>query len=162
MTDTAYQQNFFKNKKNYLIVMICSLGLILGSCGGDNGTPTDPDPNGNGNGNGNGDDESRLVSYSQDIQPIFSGNCTTSGCHDSGTQESGVDLTSYDAATGSVGNQYGSNIINPGNPGDSPIVDKISNDNPEFGARMPEGGGSLSPAQIDSIVAWIEDDAPDN
>lgn len=161
MTDATYQLNFFKNNKNLVMVMICSLGLILSSCGGDDGTPTDPGDNGDNDPPGNGDEVSRLVSYSQDIQPIFNGNCATSGCHDSGTQQSGVDLTSYDAATGSVGDQYGENIISAGDPDSSPIVDKI-NDDPEFGVRMPEGGGALSPAQIDSIVAWIDDGAPEN
>lgn len=159
---TPYQQKFFKNKKNFLIVMICSLGLLLTACGGGD-NPTDP---GNGDedppDNGGNDEESRLVSYSQDIQPIFNNSCTGADCHSSSNQESGVDLSSYDAAINSVGVQYGTEIINPGNPDDSPIIDKISNNNPEFGVRMPEGGGSLSSAQIDSIRAWIEDDAPDN
>lgn len=155
------RRRFFKNKKKLLMVMICTFGLILSSCGG-NSTGPGQDDNGEEEPPGNGDQESRLVSYSQDIQPIFNGSCTGSECHSSSNQESGVDLSSYDAAINSVGIQYGTEIINPGNPDESPIVDKISNDNPEFGVRMPEGGGSLSAAQIDSIVAWIEDDAPDN
>lgn len=132
--------------------------LLMVACGGDSSTgpdpdpdPPDPDP-----------DPPRSVSFSQDIQPIFTGTCAAAGCHDSGTQESGVHLSTYDDALSSVGVQYGTEIINPGNPNDSPIVDKISNDTPQFGARMPEGGPPLSSAQIDSIIAWIEDGAPNN
>jgi mono/diheme cytochrome c family protein len=85
-----------------------------------------------------------------------------SGCHDSGTQESGVNLSSYDAALNSVGVQYGTEIIEPGSPNTSPIVDKISNENPQEGERMPLNRQPLSDAEIDSIIAWIDDGAPNN
>lgn len=127
------------------------------SCGGGSSTGPEPDPDPDPDPN-----PDRPVSFSEDIQPIFNGNCAVSGCHDSGTQESGVDLSSYDAALNSVGVQYGTEIIQPGDPNNSPIVDKISNDDPEFGQRMPFNRQPLSEAEIDSIIAWIEDDAPNN
>lgn len=132
--------------------------ILLSSCSGGEST-TGPDPNPNPDPD---PDPDRLVSFSQDIEPIFSGTCSAAGCHDSGTQESGVNLSSYDAALKSVGVQYGTEVIDPGSPNNSPIVDKISNDNPQFGVRMPEGGPPLNSAQIDSIIAWIEDGAPNN
>ncbi|MGK7371257.1 MAG: c-type cytochrome domain-containing protein [Candidatus Halalkalibacterium sp. M3_1C_030] len=127
------------------------------SCGGGSSTGPEPDPDPDPDPN-----PDRPVSFSEDIQPIFNGNCAVSGCHDSGTQESGVDLSSYDAALNSIGVQYGTEIIQPGDPNNSPIVDKISNDDPEFGQRMPFNRQPLSEAEIDSIIAWIEDDAPNN
>lgn len=137
--------------RNLFTVMLLS---ALVSCGGDSSsTGPDPDPD---------PDPDRPVSYSQDIQPIFNGNCALSGCHDSGTQESGVNLSSYDDAINSVGVQYGTEIIQPGEPENSPIVDKISNENPQEGERMPLNRSPLSEANIDSIVAWIENGAPDN
>ena len=137
--------------RNLFAIVILS---ALVSCGGDSGsTGPDPDPD---------PDPDRPVSYSQDIQPIFNGSCALSGCHDSGTQESGVNLSSYDDAINSVGVQYETEIIQPGEPQNSPIVDKISTENPQFGERMPLNRSPLSQANIDSIVAWIENGAPDN
>lgn len=92
------------------------------------------------------------IEYSDSIQPIFNNHCTS--CHGGA---SGVTLSSYSAAMSSVGNQYGGNVIIPGNPGASPIVDKISNANPQHGARMPQGG--LSSAQINTIIQWIQEGA---
>ncbi|MEX0595088.1 MAG: c-type cytochrome [Candidatus Paceibacterota bacterium] len=95
------------------------------------------------------------ISYASDIQPIFNSNCT--GCH-GGT--SGVTLSSYNSTMNSVGNRYGTEIVVPGNPGESPLVDKIE-PNPEFGSRMPNGSG-LTNEEISKIKAWIQDGAKDN
>lgn len=148
-----------KNFKKFMSVLLFSASLLLVACGGDgNSTGPDPEPEPEPE-----PEPNRLVSFSEDIQPIFNGNCAVSGCHDSGTQESGVNLSSHEAALNSVGVQYGENVINPGNPDQSPLVDKISNNNPQEGVRMPEDGPPyLSDTQIDSIRAWIEDGAPDN
>lgn len=144
------------NKVRYVFSVLLLFTLI--SCGGGGGS-TGPDPDPNPDPTPNPD---RPVSYSADIEPIFNGNCALSGCHTTSTQESGVDLSSYESALNSVGVQYGTEIIVPGEPENSPIVDKISNDNPAEGERMPYQRAQLSSAQIDSIVAWIDDGAPDN
>jgi len=94
------------------------------------------------------------IDYAEHIQPIFSSNCIA--CH-GGT--SGVTLSSYQATMNSVGHQYNMNIVVPENPGGSPIVDKISSDNPQHGVRMPEGGPYLSDDEIDAIRQWIEEGA---
>lgn len=100
------------------------------------------------------------ISYSEDIQPIFNSTCGGSGCHiDRST--SGVNLTSYNTVMNSVGSQYGSNIVLPGEPNESPIVDKIE-PNPENGNRMPSGGPYLTADEINKIKAWIEGGAEDN
>ncbi len=130
---------------------------VMTACGGGSSTGPDPDPDPDPM-----PDPDRPVSFSEDIQPIFNGTCAVSGCHDSGTQESGVNLSSYEAALNSVGVQYGTEIIDPGNPGNSPIVDKISNENPAEGERMPLNRQPLSDTEIDSIIAWIDDGAPNN
>lgn len=131
--------------------------LLVVACGGDSSTGPDPDPDPDPDPN-----PDRNVSFSQDIAPIFNGNCAVSGCHDSGTAQNGVNLSSHSSALASVGAQYGTEVIEPGDPANSPIVDKISNDNPQFGERMPLNRGALNQAAIDSIVAWIEDGAPNN
>lgn len=160
-TNIFYKENVPRGKSPQLWfsnALAIVLFLALVSCGGNGGsTGPDPDPNPDPD-----PDPNRAVSYSQDIQPIFTGNCAESGCHDSNTQEHGVDLSSYASAMNSVGVQYSTEIIVPGEPNNSPIVDKISNDNPEEGVRMPYQRNPLSQANIDSIVAWIEDGAPNN
>ena len=124
---------------------ICAILLlvVMTACGGGSSTGPEPDPDPDPT-----PDPDRPVSFSEDIQPIFNGTCAVSGCHDSGTQESGV--------------QYGTEVIEPGDPNNSPIVDKISNKDPEFGERMPLNRQPLSDAEIDSIIAWIDDGAPNN
>lgn len=148
------KQNYWLLQHNFTWVVAVMLSILITACGGDSSTGPDPEqppPN-----------SGQPVSYAQDIQPIFNGNCAVSGCHDSGTQRNGVDLSSYNSATNSVGARYDTLIILPDNPSASPIVDKISNDNPEFGDRMPLNRAPLENAEIDSIRAWIEDGAPDN
>ncbi len=94
------------------------------------------------------------IDYNTRIQPIFNSNCTA--CH-GGT--SGVTLSSYAAVMNSVGQQYGRNIVVPEDPDDSPLYDKISSNNPQFGVRMPEGGPPLSDEDIAAIRQWIEEGA---
>ena len=108
---------------------------------------------------GNGIDPSE-VSYSQDIQPIFSSSCGGSGCHLPNTTN-GVNLSSYSAVMNSTGLSYNSEIVLAGNPEGSPLVDKIE-PNPDIGARMPLTGGFLTPTEINMIKAWIEGGAEDN
>lgn len=100
------------------------------------------------------------VSFSNDIQPIISASCAGSGCHIPNTTN-GVNLSSHSDILNSIGNQYGTLIVIPGNPGASPLMDKINPD-PEFGQRMPLTGGYLTPAEIKKIEIWIANGAEDN
>jgi mono/diheme cytochrome c family protein len=92
--------------------------------------------------------------YSQVIQPIFSAHCVS--CHGG---LNNVFLNNYDAVLNSVGLQYATNIVIPGNATGSPLYDKISSANPTFGGRMPEGGPYLSAEQINLIAQWINEGA---
>ncbi len=94
------------------------------------------------------------VDYHSQIQPIFDNNC--SGCH-GGT--AGVTVTSYSAVMASVGNNYGSAIVVPFDAVNSPLYDKVRLDkSPDNGDRMPRGG-SLSQADVDLIMNWINEGA---
>ncbi len=92
------------------------------------------------------------VDYATEIQPIFNANCTS--CHGG---NGGVNLRSYTALMSSVGNNYGSNVVVPGNPDASGLVDKIE-PNPQFGNRMPNSSG-LAQSEIDLIRQWIAEGA---
>jgi hypothetical protein len=93
------------------------------------------------------------VAYHDSIQPLFNSHCTA--CH-GGT--SGVTLSSYNSAINSVGDQYNMNVVVPGQPDQSPMVNKI-NPNPSHGDRMPQGGPYLSDEQINLIRQWIAEGA---
>ncbi|MEX0721286.1 MAG: hypothetical protein WD059_11500 [Balneolaceae bacterium] len=100
------------------------------------------------------------ISYEADIQPIFNTSCGGSGCHISNTTN-GVNLSSYNAVINSSGDQYGTEIIVPGEPENSPLVNKIE-PNPRNGDRMPFNNPPLSVTEINKIKAWIEGGAKNN
>lgn len=101
-----------------------------------------------------------VVSYSGDVQPIFNQTCGGSGCHIQSSQNN-VNLSSYSSTISSIGTNYGENIVVPGLPDSSPLVDKIEA-NPELGSRMPLTGGYLTPEEIQIIRTWISNGAEDN
>jgi len=100
------------------------------------------------------------VSFMADIQPIFNGTCGGAGCHLE-TSQSGVNLSSYDQLMNSIGHQYQQEIVHPGEPESSPLVDKIE-PAPQHGVRMPFARDPLSDRQIQEIRVWIEEGAMNN
>jgi hypothetical protein len=61
----------------------------------------------------------------------------------------------------SVGDQYGSRIIIPGDPNGSPIIEKLL-PLPDHGVRMPLGATRLTDEEISKLVRWIGDGAENN
>ncbi|MEQ9310706.1 MAG: c-type cytochrome domain-containing protein [Balneolaceae bacterium] len=100
-------------------------------------------------------DPNQQVSFGNDVQPIFNSSCTS--CHGN---SGGVNLSSYTALMNSVGNNYGNNLVVPGDADASGLVDKVE-PNPTHGTRMPIGG-TLSSSQIQTIRAWINEGAQNN
>jgi hypothetical protein len=133
-------------KITWFTLLMTLLAFIALSCGDDSGS------------NITGPVED--VSYMNDIQIIFNGTCGGAGCHINSSQ-SGVNLSSYNDVMSSVGQMYGREIVEPGSPDESPLVDKIE-PNPEHGQRMPFGRDPLSNRQIEQIRVWIEEGALDN
>lgn len=145
--------------RNFCGVLLCSLGLLMmSSCGGDSSTGPGNGNGGNGNGNGNGEPPDPTFA---NVQQIFTSSCGGSDCH-IGNRQSGVRLDSYANVTESEGVNYGGPIVVAGEPDNSPIIDKISNSNPEFGAQMPEGRSPLSSDDINLIRDWITEGAQNN
>lgn len=66
----------------YLTIVFFACGIILFSCKKDKVPEILPV-------------ENCEVSFAVDITPIINVNCSTSGCHDSGSAASGYDLTTY-------------------------------------------------------------------
>lgn len=157
LSSTSRQKRLFDlfSDSTLLFALICSLALLLVSCG-DNSTGPNGG-NGGGNGNGNGNEIGTEPTFSNVLQ-IFEANC--GGCH-IGSSTSGVQLDSYDNVINSVGNQYGENVVNPGDAANSPLVDKIEA-SPQQGDRMPQGGSPLSSDRIAQIREWIDNGAENN
>lgn len=100
------------------------------------------------------------ISYAENIQPIFNQSCGGSGCHINNSRN-GVNLSSYSATMNSIGSNYGTAIVLPGDPANSPLVDKIE-PSPDIGNRMPLSGSPLTNNEISRIRKWITDGAPNN
>lgn len=148
---------FIIPNNSFFVVTLCSLSLILVSCGG---SSTGPGTGNNGGNGGNGGEEPPPEPTFANVMDIFSSSCGGSGCH-IGESTFGVRLDSYDAVMNSQGTQYGGPIVVAGEPDNSPLVDKIEAD-PEFGERMPKGGSPLSSEQITLIRDWIAEGAQNN
>ncbi len=95
------------------------------------------------------------VDYRTEVAPVFEERC---GCH-LGTAESGIELTSYSALMGSVGQQYRKEPVTPFEPGQSPLFDVVSNEAPRYGRSMPPFGAPLSTERIRLLETWISEGA---
>lgn len=139
--------SLFRFRSFQLLLTCCVLSILVVSCGD---SSTGPD---------NGEEEPPLEPTFSNVLHIFEDNCAS--CH-VGSRTSGVRLDSYDSVIGSVGEQYGEEVVQPGNAAGSPLVDKIESSNPEHGERMPQGQSPLSADQIALIKEWINDGAENN
>lgn len=92
-----------------------------------------------------------IMSYSQDIQPIFDRACIS--CHGG---QAGLYLESFDYLM--AGSANGSVVV-PGNPNASELLRRIQ------GLRqptMPPGDIRLSSSEVEAIILWIEAGSPNN
>lgn len=106
------------------------------------------DGNGNGNGTGSGipcDPDS--VYFEQQILPLLVSNCSQPGCHNAGSAQDGIVLTSYSNLMNTAGTNELWEVINETDP------DKIMPPPPE---------SPLTSAQISLIQTWIQQGAQNN
>ncbi|MBX7183082.1 MAG: hypothetical protein K1X82_13300 [Bacteroidia bacterium] len=88
-----------------------------------------------------------VVSFSEDIQPIFNSQCAQAGCHDAATHEEGLVLNTYQnimATTDIAEKGLGSDVWEALN---------------ETGDDMMPPNGPLSNDQLNLIKAWIQQGA---
>lgn len=106
---------------------------------------------------------------SGDVQPIFTANCTDSGCHGGTAPQLGQNLTAGQAYA-SIVNVPSSEVprlmrVCPGEPDSSYLVHKVQGTQASVGGtgeRMPLGGTPLSQDDINLIRAWITAGAQNN
>ena len=91
------------------------------------------------------------VSYAKDVRPILESRCKK--CHMGEHVSEGLDMNTYESLL--KGSQNGP-VINPGNAGDSLLVQKIMK------GEMPKRGPKLTPVQIQIITDWINAGALNN
>lgn len=97
---------------------------------------------------------------------IFSPTCARVGCHDAASGQAGLVLTSGQARANLVNvpssQQPSLSRVQPNDAGSSYIVRKVRGDATITGARMPIGSAPLTQAQVDGLIRWIDNGAPDN
>lgn len=99
------------------------------------------------------------VSFAEDIQPLLKWRC--GGCHQaggSGTEKSGLDLSSYEAVM--KGTKFGPMVI-AGDPESSNLMLLLDWRVPPS-LRMPHGKKKLSTCDRDAIRTWIREGAQNN
>ena len=106
------------------------------------------------------------VSFSEDVEPILTQNCATTGCHRLPAPKESLILTAGDAYFAMVGVPAqqcgdGRDLVSSGDPAASYLMDKLLGTNMCFGSRMPKQT-SLSDAEIATISNWICIGAPNN
>jgi hypothetical protein len=94
------------------------------------------------------------VYFVNDILPILQSSCGTTGCHDAGSAQDGIVLTSYSAL-------MSSDVVRPGNPGNSELYEKIT-ENDVDDIMPPPPYAPLSPDMIQKIQTWILQGARNN
>lgn len=106
-----------------------------------------------------GEETGPTIDFATQVQPIFSSNCATPGCHGQGAPRV---MLVEGMAYGNIVDQpssAGPDYIEPGSPDDSYLYSKITGA-PGAGQRMPVGG-MLSEADIQTIADWILAGAPE-
>ena len=90
------------------------------------------------------------VSFSGDLLPLFIANCATAGCHDAVPAHK-PSLTAEKAFNALIGGGY----VNTAVPANSKLYGEVKS------GSMPPSG-ALRPAEIQKILDWIRNGAPNN
>jgi mono/diheme cytochrome c family protein len=100
----------------------------------------------------------RAPDFNRDIRPILSRNCFA--CHgpDEHDRRGGLRLDDRDAATSEL--DSGATAIVPGKPGDSELVTRIHDTDPDTIMPPPETNHVLTTEQKRILERWIEAGAP--
>ncbi len=98
------------------------------------------------------------LQFNRDIRPILSQNCFKCHGQDDTNREAGLRLDRREIATAEL--DSGETAIVPGRGADSELARRITSDDADM--RMPPeaSGRSLTPAQIATLIRWIDEGAP--
>ena len=97
---------------------------------------------------------------------VFSQSCAFVGCHGGDTPAQGLELApgaAFENLVGAPSSEQPSFLrVKPGDAGDSYLFMKLVGDRRIDGERMPFGGDPLDITQLDAIMTWIENGAPND
>jgi hypothetical protein len=98
------------------------------------------------------DDASSPIGFNRDVRPLLAEKCFT--CHGPDKNKREADLR-LDVRDSAVADRGGYQVIVPGNPDDSLLLDRVTSDDED--ERMPPAGvgKSLSPRDVEILRAWI-------
>jgi hypothetical protein len=109
---------------------------------------------------------SQTVSFQTNVQPIFTANCATSGCHINPGAQQGLDLSTGNAYANIVNVQSRENPsyyrVKPSNADSSYLYLKITGASGITGVRMPYLRPQLSQTDMQTIQSWINQGAKNN
>lgn len=141
-----------KKSAKYLFILL--LLLFLGSCAEnivESTTSIDE----------NLDDIAVAPKFSEIQSNIFNQSCAFSGCHVSGSVSPDLSGNSYSNIVNKP-SSTGIDYIEPNNPSNSYLLQKILGNSGINGSRMPLSTSPLSQLQIDALTEWINDGAKNN
>ena len=104
------------------------------------------------------------VSFAATVQPIFTANCASGGCHAGTRPAAGLSLASgvsFASLVNVASSCAGKLLVKPAAVSESYLVNKLLGTNLCSGSQMPKAGG-LSAASLNSITGWICEGAPKN
>lgn len=91
------------------------------------------------------------VSYSNDVYPILQAKCLT--CHGVDRIREGLDMRSY---AGLINGSNNGPVITPGDANNSLLVQLVSQ------GEMPTRGTPVTPEELQLIIDWVNQGAPNN
>lgn len=107
----------------------------------------------------------RIISFSNDIQPIFDASCNGPGCHDLFEDAGKLNLeanVSYSELVNQESFAFAPEmLVKPGDPAASVLLQKM-NGNSAYDPQMPLFAPAVADSLIQNISTWIEQGALDN
>ena len=103
-----------------------------------------------------------VPALSDEVQPIFTTSCAIANCHigDGAAQLNLEAGRAFAELVGVPSTQVDSLLVVPGDPDASYLFEKITNEEPRQGDRMPIGN-ALDPLDVEAVRQWIEGGAPE-
>lgn len=107
------------------------------------------------------------VSFGTSVQPIFAASCAVAGCHRGPVPAEGLDLSSRASSYAGLVNVNSSECpatkrVRPGSSSQSYLAWKLAGGGPCFMGTMMPKTGSITAAQRNTILTWIDEGALDN
>lgn len=135
-----------RTRSALLAVLVPTLAVALGGCPGSLENP-----------------EQFLGPCLDPPTEIFPERCGLGDCHDAEAPAGDLDLVSPGVETRVVGMEASGGpgtLVDPAAPEESILWQKVTEDNPPFGTRMPQVGSRLSGFERQCILEWIEEQTP--